>query len=47
MKIIVRGAMAIIVRIAEIKKKMDLQIVHLTNLKTFATLEAIIIGMAS
>jgi len=44
---IVKGAMAIAVIVVEIKKKIDLQIVRVTNLKTFATIEAIIIGMAS
>jgi hypothetical protein len=33
--------------VVEVKKRTDLLIIRITNLKTFATVEALIIGMAN
>lgn len=47
MKTIITKALAIAAIVVAIKKKTDLLIIRVTNLKTFATVEALIISMAS
>ena len=47
MKAITANVVAMIAKVEVLKKKTDLFIIRITNLKTFATLESIIISMAN
>jgi hypothetical protein len=46
MKAITTKAVAMIAKVEALKKKTDLLIIRITNLKTYSTLESIIISMA-
>lgn len=47
MKTVINRCVAMAAKMATIKKEVDLLIVRLTNLKTYATVEAIVIGLAN